>query len=128
MPTPQEEANLRLVERVYAEILGPIDADAVEGVIAPDYIQHNPNVATGADALRQMLVSARERHPQAEHRVKRMIASGDLVAAHVHVIFQPDTPGFAVVDIFRIADGMIAEHWDVMQPVAPEPKNANGMF
>ena len=128
MPTPQEDANLRLVERVYAEILGPIDPDAVDGIVAPDYIQHNPNVATGAEALKGMLVRARERAPQAEHRVKRMIASGDLVAVHVHVIFEPGTPGLAVVDIFRIADGRIAEHWDVAQPVATEPKNDNGMF
>jgi len=128
MPTPEEAANLRLVERVYAELLDPMDPDAVDRLVAPGYIQHNPNVATGADALKDMLRRARARHTQADHRVKRMIASGDLVAAHVHLVFEPGTPGLAVVDIFRIQDGRIAEHWDVAQPVATEPKNDNGMF
>jgi predicted SnoaL-like aldol condensation-catalyzing enzyme len=47
----------------------------------------------------------------------------------VHVIFEPGTEGFAVVDIFRIENGRIAEHWDVMQPIcAADAKNANGRF
>ncbi len=46
-----------------------------------------------------------------------MLADGDLVMAHVHVIFEPGSPGLAVVDIFRIENGQIAEHWDVAQPV-----------
>lgn len=128
MRSETELANLRLVERVYADVLGPIDSGAVDGLFDPGYIQHNPNIATGAEALKGMLDRARARYPQAEHRVKRMVADGDLVVAHVHVIFEPGTPGLAAVDIFRIADGRIAEHWDVAQPVSTEPKNENTMF
>jgi predicted SnoaL-like aldol condensation-catalyzing enzyme len=127
--TEEERANLRLVERVYAEVLGPIDSGAVDGLFDPGYIQHNPNIATGAAALKQMLDRAKQRYPHAEHRVKRMLVDGNLVAAHVHVIFEPGSEGFAVVDIFRIENGRIAEHWDVMQPiVAADAKNSNGRF
>ena len=128
MRTQQEEANIRLVERVYEEVLGPIDSGAVDGLFDPGYIQHNPSIATGADSLKAMLDRARIKYPHAVHIVKRMIAEGDLVMAHVHILFEPDTPGVAAVDIFRIEDGRIAEHWDVAQPVNPAPNNANGMF
>lgn len=128
MRTEQEQANIRLVERIYEEVLGPIDSQAVDGLFAPGYIQHNPSIASGAMALKDMLDRAKSRYPNAVHIVKRMMADGNLVMTHVHVIFEPGSPGLAVVDIFRIEDGLIAEHWDVAQPVNTEPKNANGMF
>jgi predicted SnoaL-like aldol condensation-catalyzing enzyme len=126
--TKQEKANLRLVARIYEEVLGPIDSRAVDALFDPGYIQHNPNAATGSAGLKEMLDRAKVKYPKAEHRVKRMLADGDLVAAHVHVIFQPGDAGFAVVDLFRIAHGKIAEHWDVMQPITASTKNNNGRF
>ncbi|MBT2185980.1 nuclear transport factor 2 family protein [Sphingobium nicotianae] len=128
MRTEQEQANVRLVERIYEEVLGPIDSGAVDGLFDPGYIQHNPGIPTGADSLKAMLDRAKAKYPHAVHIVKRMIAEGDLVMAHVHIIFEPGTPGIAAVDIFRIENGLIAEHWDVAQPVSTEPNNANGMF
>jgi predicted SnoaL-like aldol condensation-catalyzing enzyme len=126
--TKQERTNLRLVRRIYEEVLGPIDSGAVDALFDPGYIQHNPSAATGSQGLKDMLDRAKVKYPNAEHRVKRMLADGDLVAAHVHVIFQPGDEGFAVVDIFRIAHGKIAEHWDVMQPITAGSKNNNGRF
>ena len=124
--TSQEKANLRLVARIYKEVLGPIDSGAVDALFDPGYIQHNPGAATGSQGLKDMLDRAKIKYPKAEHRVKRMLVDGDLVAAHVHVIFHPGDEGFAVVDIFRIAHGKIAEHWDVMQPITGSSKNNNG--
>ncbi len=127
--TSKEKANLRLVARIYKEVLGPIDSRAVDALFDPGYIQHNPSAATGSQGLKDMLDRAKVKYPKAEHRVKRMLVDGDLVAAHVHVIFNPGDEGFAVVDIFRIEDGRIAEHWDVMQPIiSAGAKNNNGRF
>lgn len=126
--TKEERANLRLVQRIYREVLGPIDSRAVDALFDPGYIQHNPSAATGSSGLKEMLDRAKIKYPKCEHRVKRMLVDGDLVAAHVHVIFQPGDEGFAVVDIFRIANGLIAEHWDVMQPITANTKNNNGRF
>jgi predicted SnoaL-like aldol condensation-catalyzing enzyme len=128
MRSEKELANIRLVERVYEEVLGPIDSGAVDGLFDPGYIQHNPGIETGAASLKAMLDRARTRYPHAVHHVKRLLADGDLVAAHVHIIFEPGTPGVAAVDIFRIENGRIAEHWDVNQPVSTAPNNQNGMF
>jgi predicted SnoaL-like aldol condensation-catalyzing enzyme len=128
MRTERETANLRLLERVYTEVLDALDPAAVDALFDPGYIQHNPNVETGAQGLKEMLVRAKSKYPQVKHHVKRMLADGDLVAAHVHVVFRPGEEGFRVVDIFRIQNGRIAEHWDVMQAVASETKNDNGQF
>ena len=97
----------------------------------PEYIQHNPNAPTGRDATLAMMESSLSRLPDLSHDVKRVIwGDADLVAIHFHFRYEPDSAGYAVVDILRIAGGYIREHWDVLQEV-PDPatsKNANGMF
>ena len=126
--TQQEEANRQLVLSVYEQVLKPLDSSRVDEFFAPGYVQHNPMARTGAAGLKAFLDWARAQSPHAEHRVKRVFADGDHVIAHVHVIINPGERGNAVVDIFRIDNGRIAEHWDVAQPVPAESANENGMF
>lgn len=122
-------ANLRLVQRVYDEVLGPIDPGPVDEIFAADYIQHNPNVLSGSQGLKEMLIRSRKNIPNAQHHVKRILVDGNMAMAHVHVIFRPgEELGHAAVDIFRIENGKIAEHWDVTQDVPATAKNTNGMF
>ena len=123
-----EEANRRLVANMYERVLKPLDSSCVDEFFARDYVQHNPLAATGAQGLKDFLDWARARAPAAEHRVKRLFVDGDYVIAHVHVIINPGDLGNAVVDIFRIAQGRIAEHWDVAQEVPEKSANSNGMF
>lgn len=125
---PQEEANRRLVLDVYEHVLQPLDSSRVDDYFAPGYIQHNPMARTGAQGLKEFLDWARRTSPDAQHLVKRVFADGDHVVAHVHVIINPGERGNAVVDIFRIENGRIAEHWDVAQPVPEQSANQNGMF
>jgi predicted SnoaL-like aldol condensation-catalyzing enzyme len=123
-----EAANLALIRKVYDEVLEPLDASAVDRYFTPGYIQHSPMAQSGAQGLKDFLNWARRTSPDAHHDVKRMFADGDHVIAHVHVVIEPGTPGNAVIDIFRIEDGRIAEHWDASQPVPDQPGNDNGMF
>ncbi len=106
-------------------------ADAFTWWVHPDYIQDNPNAPTGRDATLAMLDAAVRTNPGLTHDVKRVIYGGDdLVVVHHHFRRRNDERGWAVVDILRIADGYVLEHWDVMQAV-PDPaetKNPNGMF
>jgi len=125
--TAQEEANRRLVLDVYEHVLKPLDSSRVDEFFAPGYIQHNPLAETGADGLKRFLDWARTDSPDAEHHVKRVFVGGDHVIVHVHVVIKPGEPGNAVVDIFRVEAGRIAEHWDVAQPVATSSSNRNGM-
>src|ERR1700758_610662 len=123
----QEESNRRLVTAMYEQVLKPLDSTQVDEFFARDYIQHSPLAATGARGLKDFLDWARARSPQAEHRLKRLFVDGDYVIAHVHVIINPGDRGNAVVDIFRIAGGRIAEHWDVAQEVPATSANDNGI-
>ena len=101
---------------------------AIDTYFAPGYIQHNPMAATGAEAVRKFFKAFYAANPQATIVMKRALADGDLVAIHYQSKFQPDDRGYAVVDIFRVENGKIAEHWDVGQPVPEKAANDNGMF
>lgn len=122
------ERHCRLVMDVYEKVLKPLDESRVDEFFRPDYIQHNPMARTGAQGLKEFLKWAKSVSPSAEHHVKRMFVDGNFVIAHVHVIVQPGDLGSAVVDIFRIEDGQIAEHWDVAQQLTRQSRNENGMF
>jgi predicted SnoaL-like aldol condensation-catalyzing enzyme len=70
----------------------------------------------------------RSEHPQVRLEIKRVIAEGDLVATHSHLILEPGQPGRALADFFRLEDGKVVEHWDVIQDVPDKAANPNGMF
>jgi predicted SnoaL-like aldol condensation-catalyzing enzyme len=130
VPQPPAKAKLhrRLVMDVYENVLKPLDASRVDEFFRADYIQHDPMARTGAEGLKAFLTWAKSVAPSAEHHVKRMFVDGNYVIAHVHVVVQPGDLGSAVVDIFRIEDGLIAEHWDVAQQLTRQSQNENGMF
>lgn len=126
--TPEEKANLRLVLDMFDQVLNAMDADAVERFIAPDYIQHNQSVGPGVEPLKDLLRFIRQETPQAVHDIKRSFVDGDHVIVHYHVRRWPDDRGWAVIDIFRVENGKIAEHWDVLQNVAENSPNPNSPF
>jgi predicted SnoaL-like aldol condensation-catalyzing enzyme len=124
----EEQANLDLVLAMFRDMLNPMDSGAVDRFIAEDYIQHNQSVAPGRQPLKDFLDMIRERTPQAVHDVKRAFVDGAHVVVHYHVRRWPDDLGWAVIDIFRVENGKVAEHWDVMQDVAEGGPNPNSMF
>ncbi|WCT77931.1 nuclear transport factor 2 family protein [Novosphingobium humi] len=126
--TAQEEANLRLVIEMYHKVLIAMDSQAADHYIAPDYVQHSSLAEPGVEALKAFLDKVRAESPDARQTIHRAMVDGDMVAVHVHVERFPGDPGLAVVDIFRVAGGMIAEHWDVLQEVPANPVNPNSMF
>lgn len=101
---------------------------AFETWVHPDYINHNPFAATGRDAAVNFLQPFFDANPDARYIVHRVIADGDLVAVHNEARFDPAGQPNAVVDIFRVEDCKIVEHWDVVQPVPERSMNDNGMF
>ena len=126
--TPQEQANLDLVLRMFTEVLNPMDSGAVDQFIASGYIQHNQSVEPGREALKAFLDMIREQTPEAVHDVKRAFVDRDHVTVHYHVRRWPGDLGWAVIDLFRVEDGLIAEHWDVMQDVTEGGPNPNSPF
>jgi predicted SnoaL-like aldol condensation-catalyzing enzyme len=126
--TSQEEANLALVLEMFEAVLNPMDSSAVDRFISPGYIQHNQMAEPGRDGLKRFLDMIRAETPEAVHDIKRAFVDGDHVTVHYHVRRWPGDSGWAVIDIFRVEDGLIAEHWDVMQDVAEGGPNPNSPF
>ncbi len=126
--TAQEEANLRLVLDMFAHVLNPMDSGAVDRFVAPDYQQHSQLAPPGREALKAFLDMIKAETPQAVHDVKRAFVDGDHVTVHYHVRRFPGDLGWAVMDIFRVENGRIAEHWDVMQDVVEGGPNPNSPF
>ena len=126
--TPEEQANLDFVLEMFEHVLNPMNSSAVERFIHADYIQHNQLAEPGREGLKRFLDMIREQTPEAVHDVKRSFVDGDHVTVHYHVRRWPGDAGWAVIDIFRLEDGLIAEHWDVMQDVVEGGPNPSGMF
>ena len=120
-----------IVLAFYDAALNEKDVDKAKQYLGDVYIQHNPHVADGPEGLFRFIQFRRDKYPHARNEVKRVIAEGDLVALHVHSVVIPGTPGRQLVDIFRVEDGKVVEHWDVIQEIPVElfpPINNNGLF
>ena len=124
----QLELNKRIATEFYDAAINRKDCAAASHYLGNDYRQHNPTAADGREGLRAFIDFLRTRFPNQRGDIKRVIAEGDLVVLHVHSTRGDDTPGRAIVDIFRLENGKVVEHWDVIQDVPAQPANANGMF
>lgn len=111
--------NRAIVERLFAAMCAG-DLAVIDELVADDFIQHNPQVPSGREAFRGFIASV----APVEARVYRVLADADFVALHHHFM----SFGSAVVDIFRVVDGKVIEHWDVIQPVAETTVGELDMF
>lgn len=126
--TTQEETNRQAVLSFYEKGLNQKDADAALKFVGDRYIQHNPNAADGPEGFRKFVGFLRDKFPQSHSEIKRSLVDGDFVILHVHAVREPGTRGNAIVDIFRLENGKIVEHWDAVQPIPETSANTNTMF
>lgn len=122
------ESNKKTVLAFYEAALIRRDIDAARQYLGSSYIQHNPTAPDGVEGLVGLIKFLKEKFPLRSGVIKRVVAEGDLVVLHVHSKTTPEDRGTAIVDIFRIENGKIVEHWDVMQPVPETARNNNSMF
>ena len=124
----QEEANRAAVLAFYEKGLNQKDADAALAYVGNRYVQHNPNAPDGPDGFRKFIGFLREKFPNSHSEIKRSFVDGDFVILHVHSVREPGSRGRAIVDIFKLENGKIVEHWDVVQDIPENPANNNTMF
>jgi predicted SnoaL-like aldol condensation-catalyzing enzyme len=122
------EANKKTVLEFYEAGLNKKDFDAASKYFGPKYIQHNPGAPDGIEGFKTFVNFLKEKFPQSHSEIRRVFADGDHVILHVHAVREPGTRGRAIVDIFRLENGKIVEHWDVAQDIPEKMPHSNGMF
>jgi predicted SnoaL-like aldol condensation-catalyzing enzyme len=97
---------------------------AVQKYVGSQYIQHNPQAPDGTEAF----IGFVRAFPEISVDIRRVMAEGDIVVTHSLVKFTADDPGSVAADFFRLEDGKVVEHWDVLQPWPKESANPHPMF
>ena len=105
-----------------------LPAEAMKQYVGKQYIQHNPHVSNGAEPFIAYFTQFYKDHPGATTEIKRMGAEGDLVVVHAHSRADKKDRGYAAIDIFRLENEKIVEHWDSVQAVPEKSANSNTMF
>jgi predicted SnoaL-like aldol condensation-catalyzing enzyme len=117
--------NKKLIETFCNKVFINHDLSTLDQLMWNDYIQHNADVPQGKAGFRQFFEATFKAMPDFKYTLKQIVADGDLVwiyctTSGTHTggewLGIPATGNrlnFDVVDMFRIQDGLIAEHWDV---------------
>lgn len=122
------ESNKKAVADFYDLIINKKDFDSARKYVGSRYKQHNPLVADYPEGLEAFITFLKTNYPEARSEIKRIFADGDFVILHVHSLRVPNSAGRAIIEIFRLENGRIEEHWDVIQEIPAESANQNGMF
>jgi predicted SnoaL-like aldol condensation-catalyzing enzyme len=129
-PVTEAQRNKALVLAFYKLALEEKHpGDAFARYAAPDFLEHSQDSAGGAAADTVTFLNAIiARDPQGRWEVIRSAADGDLVFLQSRYLPAPKGPEIAVVEIFRVRAGKLAEHWDVISGPPDKVTNANSRF
>jgi predicted SnoaL-like aldol condensation-catalyzing enzyme len=124
----QMEENKKIVAAFYDAAVNQKDFEKASEYLGARYTQHNPLAADGREGFKGFITFLKDKFPNNRNEIKRIFADGDYVIVHVHAVREPGTRGNAIVDIFKLENGKVVEHWDVIQPIPEKAANDNGMF
>ena len=106
-----------LIQNFYKEFFNIHDVESAKKYVREDYIQHNPGLGQGRQALMTAFAEKFREHPEFRLEIKWMIVEGDMAAVYLKNVGEDGNTRCRVVDLYRVKDGMLAEHWDVLQEV-----------
>lgn len=117
----------KTVTTAYQRIFGDLDAAAVDEYMSPDFVQHNPTIADGPEGVKQLLqMLVSQGVPKQEIIFKHVIANGDTVMLHSR--YEMAGKEWRFIDIYRVENGKLAEHWDAMMQMPDTRANENPLF
>ena len=122
--TATEDANKALVIEAFDALFNRRDYAAAEAFWSPDYIQHSAHIAPGRDGLFDLVKTLPE-ELRYEHQL--VVADGDYVVLHGRFSGHGQPANWIVADTVRIADGQLAEHWDVIQDEVDRTQSLSGL-
>ncbi len=124
----KEKRNLQIATDMYEQVLMSFNPANLEKFFPDNYKQHGALATDGLAGLRDFLTDAQTRFPDVDLKIVRAFADDDFVIFHVRGRLAPTEPEAAIVDIFRMENDKIAEHWEVIQEVPETLMHNNGMF
>ncbi len=110
-------SNKEVIAAFYEEFFNNHVIESATKFVREDYIQHNPGVGQGRQALMDAFEEKFKEHPEFHLQIKFMIEEKDMVAVYLKNVDPEGNTKCRVVDIYRLVDGKLAEHWDVLQPI-----------
>ena len=123
--TTVADRNKELVLRGFTEFAAG-NIEVLRTLLREDFVEHSPGNPSGRDAFIEFIATAPVTGAKLD--LKRVIADGEHVVMHYHMITSENESGVAVVDIWRLVNGQITEHWDVIQPFPDASETPHGMF
>jgi len=122
----QNASNKKMVADFYQSLFGDKNTAAIDQYIGDTYIQHNPALPDGKDALKKAVSGWFKGQPKDTVDVRHLGADGNFV--YIHTKSKMGNKTVSILDIFRVENGKITEHWDIMQEVPAKSANAHPMF
>ncbi len=124
MSQTMEEKNKELVLSAFDTLFNKRDYAAAERYWSPDYLQHSAHIPPGREGLFSLVKNA----PAAMRYENGMIlAEGNLLILHGRFSNIGQPANWIVADIVRVKDGVLAEHWDVIQDEATRESSKSGL-
>ena len=121
---PDGEDHVRIVLNAFDTLFNRRDYASAEHFWSPRYIQHSAHIAPGRDGLFDLVKSLPATLRYENHLAA---ASGDFVILHGRFSGHGLPAAWVVADIVRMEDGVLAEHWDVIQDEATRAQSRSGL-
>lgn len=102
--------------------------EAMERYASPDFVDHNPNIRGDRASVIEHLERLDWSTGGPQRTIVHLVVEGDIAIIHHHLVRKPGDAGIAAVDIFRVKNGKLVEHWDVLQPIPQDSVNPRPMF
>jgi predicted SnoaL-like aldol condensation-catalyzing enzyme len=118
-----QERNKQLVLQAFDTLFNKRDYAAAEKFWSPHYIQHSAHIAPGREGLFDLIKGT---PPTLRYEHGLILAEGEWVMVHGRFSAFGHTANWIAVDILRVQDGVLAEHWDVLQDEATEEQSKSG--
>ena len=125
---PEFKSSRDMVEYFWNQVFNRHDPSVIDSMTGETYTQHSPGFADGKKAFKDGITGFLKEFPESSAEIRHIGADGDLVFIHNHIKLNAKDRGQAAVDIFRVKDGKIVEHWDVIQDIPEKAENQNTMF
>ena len=119
-----QEQNKALVLDAFDTLFNRRDYAAAEKFWSPDYIQHSAHIPPGRDGLFNLVKAS---PPSLKYEHGLIMAEGDFVIVHGKYSNTGLPVNWIVADIVRIENGLLAEHWDVIQDEATRETSKSGL-